>query len=483
MVLRDQSGEIQKIENTLKDRIEQLREDRQRVEEIKVVMKNRVQKNSGTNEAGEPKLNFCDSCFDEQQDIFDEEYSLEHSMSEPNNEFAVKEGMDERSELEQLLEEMDKEMEKGMQEYLRTRTDEDVEEILLNYCDSCFDEQGDIIDAKYSLGNPVSELEDEFKNWVEDMTQMRAENVIYLDALKITSLGILLEVEETEMEKIAAVVKQTKIKDAILDYLLGASLKNWKSQSVKFDKKIPYRELVDIINTACVNTEKASQMITKYMDKKWFKGHFDYGYKNAHKELRYAGLWSYETAALVKILKLDDSRLRNNPHYPYDLAHYKNGREYKIKSLDLPKEKEINYVYGIPQNPELERIIPLKCHSLVNNLISDYHELDSRKFYTKYKKIMELDEIWYTYKEFKEDNEEKNLLGTLIVFLLEFKECVLQLDYSEEIDDYVEGMESYFGEEKTKLVNFNVGNDQYYYALIPEKCNMERLYEVTIENI
>lgn len=473
MILRDQTGETKKIEGTLENRIKQLRRNRETVERIKVIIENRAKKNSSMNEE-ETEVNSCESCYEEQQDIIDTGYSAEDLSSAPK---------DERSKLKRFLEEVRREREKEMREGLKKKTDEEVEDILLNYYDSCFEEQRDIIDAKYSLGNPVSELEDEFKNCVEDITKMRARNLFYLDALKITSLGILLEAEETEMEKIATVVKQAKIKDAILDYLLGVSLKKWKRQSLRFDKKVPYRELVDIINTACVNTEKASLMITKYMDKKWFRGHFDYGYKNEHKELEYVGLWSYETAALVKILKLDDSRLRDNPHYPYDLAHYKNGREYEIKTLELPKEKEPVYVYGIPQNPELELLIPLKCHSLVDSLISDYHELDLRKFYTKYKKIMELDEIWYTYKEFKEDNKEKDLLGTLIVFLLNSKECVLQLDYSEEIEAYVEGMESYFGEEETKLVNFNVGNDQYYYAFIPKRCNIEKMYEVTIENV
>jgi len=31
----------------------------------------------------------------------------------------------------------------------------------------------------------------------------------------------------------------------------------------------------------------------------------------------------FEAAALAKILGLDDSALKDNNHYPYDLAHYK----------------------------------------------------------------------------------------------------------------------------------------------------------------
>lgn len=59
------------------------------------------------------------------------------------------------------------------------------------------------------------------------------------------------------------------------------------------------------------------------MDNQWFKGHYDYGWKNTHKEPGCVGFWGFETAALVKILKLDDSVIKENNHYPYDLAHYK----------------------------------------------------------------------------------------------------------------------------------------------------------------
>ena len=40
------------------------------------------------------------------------------------------------------------------------------------------------------------------------------------------------------------------------------------------------------------------------MEKEWFKGHYDYEWKNAHKEPGYVGYWSFETAAIVKILDL-----------------------------------------------------------------------------------------------------------------------------------------------------------------------------------
>jgi len=47
------------------------------------------------------------------------------------------------------------------------------------------------------------------------------------------------------------------------------------------------------------------------MGKEWFKGHYDFGWRNAHKEPGYYGFWSFDTAALAKILGLDDSALND----------------------------------------------------------------------------------------------------------------------------------------------------------------------------
>jgi len=49
-----------------------------------------------------------------------------------------------------------------------------------------------------------------------------------------------------------------------------------------------------------------------------------------------------------------------------------------------------------------------------------------------------LREIWFDVKEYEEDNKAKNMLGTIIVFLLVEKEYILQLDYKEDLVDYIE---------------------------------------------
>ena len=70
------------------------------------------------------------------------------------------------------------------------------------------------------------------------------------------------------------------------------------------------------------------------MEKEWLEGHASYGWKTAHKKVGYVGLWSFESAALAKILALNDEKLKSSSHYPYDLAHYKSNKRFSVKAIE-----------------------------------------------------------------------------------------------------------------------------------------------------
>src|SRR5699024_2884533 len=102
------------------------------------------------------------------------------------------------------------------------------------------------------------------------------------------------------------------------------------------------------------------------------------------------------------ILGLDDAGLKDNNHYPYDLAHYKNTMSFQSFSLNDyleksdPKEFETeDWKEGIENNPPLEQIILGKWHAFINALIGDYQTLDDDAFCDTYKKYMELQKIWF----------------------------------------------------------------------------------------
>ncbi|SEJ31420.1 PoNi-like cognate immunity protein [Bacillus thuringiensis] len=344
------------------------------------------------------------------------------------------------------------------------------------------------IRAMYSLGEDISTMEVYFYNAMDDLEHTGASKVGYIYMLWIISLGILLETDKKNIERLKKIVDTKNMNDAVIDFLLCASDIGYTNMTNRYYKENPYAKTREIIELAQIDKKEASKRLQTYMEKEWFKGHYDYEWKNAHKEPGYVGYWSFETAALAKILELDDISLKDNNHYPYDLAHYKN--EMKFKHIDLSEyhyedetEEIEDIVEGIEHNPALENIIPPKWHSLVNELIYDYENMNDSSFYEKYKKTIGIGQVWFLPQEYEEENEQKNLLGSLIVFALTVRDYILQLDYKEDLEDYIDNLKNFWNVSETKLVQFMLENDQNYYAWVPKEVNIPNMYEVKIESV
>lgn len=344
------------------------------------------------------------------------------------------------------------------------------------------------IRAKYSIGENISVIEEDFHNAIYDLEHIGSGKVGYLNLLWMVSLGILIETDKRNIERLGRLVEKENIQDFLIDYLLCTCDIGWSKITSIFYKENPYSITKEIIELAQKDTREASQRMQTYMEKEWFKSHYDYEWKNAHNEPGYVGFWSFDTAALAKILKLDDSNLIENNHYPYELAHYKNAMNFKPISIndliqgndaeEIDVEKE-----GIENNPLLEKMIPVRWHSFVNEMIYDYKVMDDRDFYAKYKELMGIDRIWFLLQEYEAENKEKNLLGSLIVFALTDKGYILQLDYKNDIEEYYSGLQNYWKGLKTKLVQFVLDNDQQYFAMVPIDTKMDKMYEVTILDV
>ncbi|MEC2609622.1 PoNi-like cognate immunity protein, partial [Bacillus cereus] len=348
--------------------------------------------------------------------------------------------------------------------------------ILENYLSNFIHEMNDIR-AMYSLGEDISKMEVYFYNAIDDLEHTGTSKVGYIYMLWIISLGILLETGKKNIERLKKIVDKKNVNDAVIDFLLCASDIGYTKMTNVYFKENPYAKTREIIELAQADKKEASKRLQTYMEKEWFKGHYDYEWKNAHKEPGYVGCWSFETAALAKILELDDTCLKDNNHYPYDLAHYKN--EMKFKHIDLSEyhyedetEEIEDIVEGIEHNPALENIIPPKWHSLVNELIHDYENMDDSSFYEKYKKTIGIGQVWFLPQEYEEENEQKNLLGSLIVFALTVRDYILQLDYKEDLEDYIDNLKNFWNVSETKLIQFILENDQNYYAWVPKEANI-----------
>lgn len=179
--------------------------------------------------------------------------------------------------------------------------------------------------AKYSSGYAVKELIEDYKESIKWFEFAYNSTSFYVQILWMISLGIMLDIEQEEFIKLMALVKKDNPGDYLIDFLLAAR-GGWEQRNKKFKFPVPYKSLEEVIIFANEGRKtEATERLRTYLEKEWYAGHSDTGWYDNHKSKNHthAGYWSFESGAVVKILELDDSSLKEVQYYPYDMVHWK----------------------------------------------------------------------------------------------------------------------------------------------------------------
>lgn len=175
--------------------------------------------------------------------------------------------------------------------------------------------------AKYSAGSPVNEIKVDFgevitkfeRGW-KDKGDILEDNIHFDDyvlMLWMLSLGVLLDIELKDFERIVKVLDNSSRKDYLFDYIIAS-----KIPSRVITDKITYPKHYDFLKNL-IDSKNVTEL-KKHLDSKWYKSmETTYWYDN-HKSKAdtFFGYWSFESGALVKILNLDDSILKGQQYYP-----------------------------------------------------------------------------------------------------------------------------------------------------------------------
>lgn len=201
-----------------------------------------------------------------------------------------------------------------------------------------------IISSKYSRGDSI----DEFKSYLLHSIQLTFESwdgfwllktgkpigsVIlnqyglsgYDEMLWMLSLGYLLDIDDDDYRKLVAVIDRDKVKDYLFEFIISAKLKERQPISEE-SYEIYYfaPKAYELLRSAITQNNKieAEKLVAKFVRKDWYNKHKSAGWYNSHlKTGTYFGYWSFETAAVVKIMGLDDSSFIDCPYYPKDLVN------------------------------------------------------------------------------------------------------------------------------------------------------------------
>ena len=174
-----------------------------------------------------------------------------------------------------------------------------------------------IMIAGYSKGDELTLLEEEYLDLLAEWEEV-LEPEYYNKNLKMISLGILFQVDRAFVKKVKNMLKKSNINDWLYNFLLDSL----DGEQIEVSKERLFPNTFTTLQRV-VYEENKIELLKKYLNNDWYNE--DCGCYEAHKSKQniYYGYWSFEAGAIAKILKINDTQLRDTQYYPYDMVHYK----------------------------------------------------------------------------------------------------------------------------------------------------------------
>jgi len=181
-------------------------------------------------------------------------------------------------------------------------------------------------EASYSIGKNREELLPYYDNIIKYFVETWSKNdIIYDDVISLLSLGVLLNIDKIKMDKVISLIDEVEYYDFLITFLLNYLHPSEKrnTNTVNFKTHYPLKKFIELANN---NKLEAINYLKLYLSKTWYKNMKDASWYDTHKSNNciYTGYWSYESAAISKILLLNDIELKTQQYYPYDLVHFNN---------------------------------------------------------------------------------------------------------------------------------------------------------------
>ncbi|CAA6801614.1 MAG: Unknown protein [uncultured Sulfurovum sp.] len=232
----------------------------------------------------------------------------------------VRDGLKLRSE-----EEFSKKIEEDLNRYIdkvKTRLFKGLSKSIREDKEGIADAYLKIIKARYSRGDEIEMLKEPMINLIEylegGLNYKSYSTYKYNDMLNYISLAYLLDIDRDNFEKLAKVRDRAKSRDNILDFIINAKLNDRKvnRRMMKWGRN---QRLAKVINAS--SKEEAQEFMKNDYLRYWYTSVQSVYWHNTHKVNldNYTGYWSFEAAAITKILDLDDSSYRDNKYYPKDM--------------------------------------------------------------------------------------------------------------------------------------------------------------------
>ena len=188
-----------------------------------------------------------------------------------------------------------------------------------------------LLKITYSLGVKIKDLQETYMVSLQSfLFGFESGEPMYFDILYRVALGFLLDISEENFKQLVDYVQRMDEQakpadwtpDLLLWFLLNSRLKEDEKQAYADKLAFPklYKGLFKL--TQISDAQEAKKALEDYIGK-WYNLNKNAPWYNNHlKKNCYRGYWAWEVAAVAKIMHIDDSDLKDNPYYPYDMVHW-----------------------------------------------------------------------------------------------------------------------------------------------------------------
>ena len=188
-----------------------------------------------------------------------------------------------------------------------------------------------LLKIKYSLGVNIKDLQETYIVSLQSfLLGFGSKEPMYFDILNRVALGYLLNIPKENFKQLVDYVQRMDEQakpadwtpDLLLWFMLNSRLKEDEKQTYADKLAFPklYKGLFRL--TQISDAQEAKKALEDYIEK-WYNLNKDAPWYNNHlKKNCYRGYWAWEVAAVAKIMHIDDSDLKDNPYYPYDMVHW-----------------------------------------------------------------------------------------------------------------------------------------------------------------
>lgn len=178
-----------------------------------------------------------------------------------------------------------------------------------------------LLNAHYSMGAGIDTIYPIYESMANAIQHInKFETPLYYPVLQTISISLFISKKDEDVEHLKDIAKKHYPDDYLMNFLLYPEQK----QSLNIESLViskPFAGCAEAVKMSIQSADKAIERLSKYINNQW-KNSYVFQKYDSNKKDYYVGNWCFESAAVIKILEIDDFSWKDKEYYPYDLKKW-----------------------------------------------------------------------------------------------------------------------------------------------------------------